>query len=261
MLIYYWVGRLLFAARHRWGYRVQDGRRMTDNGLGDSAQDIAVPFARFGEDNLMKRYRWLNATAGVLIILAAFIMGGCGTTYPPLPPGQAGTGDTPLYLIGPGDSVGIFVWRNPELSQSVPVRPDGKITTPLVEDLQAAGKTPTELARDMEKVLATYIRDPIVTVIVTGFVGPYTQQIRVVGEATQPQALAYREDMSLLDVMIAVGGLTNFAAGNKATVVRVVEGKQQQFGVRIEDLIRDGDIGANVQMLPGDILIIPEAFF
>ena len=154
----------------------------------------------------------------------------------------------------------IFVWRNPEVSQSVTVRPDGKITTPLVEDLQASGRTPTQLARDIEKVLETYIRQPIVTVIMGGFGGPYSEQIRVVGEAAKPQSIPYREKMSLLDVMILVGGLTQFADGNEAKIVRVVEGQQQQYRVRIDDLLKDGDITANVDMLPGDILIVPESW-
>lgn len=165
------------------------------------------------------------------------------------------------YIIGPGDNVNIFVWRNPEVSNSVPVRPDGKITTPLVEDLQASGKTPTELAREIEKVLATYIKDPSVTVIVTGFVGPYDQQIRVVGEAAEPQALPYKERMTLLDVMITVGGLTEFAAGNRTTLVRRVNGEQQEYQLRVDDLIQDGDITANAYMMPGDILIVPESWF
>ncbi|MBC7574699.1 MAG: polysaccharide biosynthesis/export family protein [Herminiimonas sp.] len=165
------------------------------------------------------------------------------------------------YLIGPGDSVNITVWRNPEVSQTVPVRPDGKITTPLVEDLPASGKTATQLARDIEKVLGKYIQQPVVTVIVTGFVGPYTEQIRVIGQAAKPQALPYRQDMSLMDVMIAVGGITEFASGNKATIVRVVDGKQQKYGVRLGDLIKQGDISANTAMRPGDVLIIPESFF
>lgn len=165
------------------------------------------------------------------------------------------------YLIGPGDSVNVFVWRNPDVSSSVIVRPDGKMTTPLVEDLQASGKTPTQLARDIEKVLGSYIKDPIVTVTVNGFVGPYSEQIRVVGEAAKPQTLSYRQDMTLLDVMIAVGGLTDFAAGNDASVIRVVNGKQEQYAVRLEDLVKGGDISANGQLLPGDILIIPESWF
>jgi polysaccharide export outer membrane protein len=157
--------------------------------------------------------------------------------------------------------VNITVWRNPEVSMTVPVRPDGKITTPLVEDLPASGKTSSHLARDIEKALGKYIQEPIVTVIVTGFVGPYSEQIRVIGQAAKPQSLPYRDEMTLMDVMIAVGGITDFAAGNKASIVRNVGGKQQQLGVRLDDLIKDGDISANVPVRPGDILIIPESFF
>ena len=140
---------------------------------------------------------------------------------------------------------------------SVPVRPDGKITVPLVEDLPALGRTSTQLARDIEKRLAKYIRDPVVTVIVTGFNGPYNQQIRVVGEAAKPQALPYRQNMTVLDVMIAVGGLTDFADGNDASILR--DGKQ--YRVRLSDLIRRGDVSANVEMKPGDVLIIPQSWF
>lgn len=197
----------------------------------------------------------------VLAIATQFVAGCASQQYPPLPGSAKKVTSSPDYLIGPGDSVQIFVWRNPELTTTVPVRPDGKISTPLIEDVAASGKTPTQLAREMEKILSTYIREPVVTVIVNEFVGPYSQQVRVVGEAAEPQALAFREHMSLLDVMITVGGLTEFADGNKASVVRYVNGERKQFGVRIEDLLRDGDITGNVDMLPGDILIIPEAFF
>lgn len=169
--------------------------------------------------------------------------------------------DGTKYLIGPGDQIQIYVWRNPEVSTSVPVRPDGKVTSPLVEDMVAVGKTPTQLARDIEKVLGAYIRDPVVSVIVAGFGGPYSQQIRVVGQAAKPQTLPYKENMSLLDVMIAVGGLTEFAAGNKATIVRVVKDKQKHIKVRLDNLIKKGDISANIAVLPGDILIIPESWF
>ncbi|GAB6067015.1 polysaccharide export protein [Methylothermus subterraneus] len=165
------------------------------------------------------------------------------------------------YIIGPGDSLEMFVWGNPEITRTVVVRPDGKISAPLVEELPATGKTPYQLARDIEKELSRYIRNPLVTVIVSGFVGPFSEQIRVVGEAANPQAVPYREHMTLLDLMIAVGGVTEFAAGNRATLVRRINGQQQQFRVRIDDLLKDGDISANVDLLPGDILIIPEAFF
>jgi polysaccharide export outer membrane protein len=195
-------------------------------------------------------------TLGVSVVVLA----GCASNRMPAPGADAQPAQHD-YLIGPGDNVNITVWRNPEVSQTVPVRPDGKITTPLVEDLPASGKTATQLARDIEKVLGKYIQQPVVTVIVTGFVGPYTEQIRVIGQAAKPQALPYRQDMSLMDVLIAVGGITEFAAGNKATIVRTVEGKQQKFGVRLSDLIKDGDISANTAMRPGDVLIIPESFF
>ena len=200
--------------------------------------------------------KWLACFAVVFPVLS---LGGC-KTYPPL------TADgTPYvghdYLIGPGDMVDVIVWRNPEVSMAVPVRPDGKITTPLVEDLPASGKTSTQLARDIEQALSKYIQQPVVTVVVTEFVGPYTEQIRVIGEAAKPQALPYREEMTLMDVMIEVGGMTDFAAGNKARIIRSVEGKQQQFSVRLDDLIRDGDITANVPMRQGDVLVIPESFF
>lgn len=165
------------------------------------------------------------------------------------------------YLIGAGDVLNIFVWRNPEVSGSFVVRPDGMITTSLVEDIEVAGKTPTELARSIEKILATYLRDPIVTVTVNNFVGPFSEQIRVIGEAAQPQAINYTQHMTLLDVMIQVGGLTEFANGNDAVLVRVENGKQKQYEIMIDELLKDGEISANVDMLPGDIIIIPEAWF
>jgi len=202
--------------------------------------------------NLIKRMALASATACMLAL------GGCATHAPALPQAAA---TNPDYLIGPGDSVSIMVWRNPEVSMSVPVRPDGKITTPLVEDLPAAGKTSTQLARDIEKALAKYIQEPVVTVIVTGFVGNFSEQIRVIGQAAKPQALSYRRDMSLMDVLIAVGGVTEFAAGNRAVVIRTVDGQQQKYTVRLDDLLKDGDISANMRMLPGDVLVIPESFF
>jgi polysaccharide export outer membrane protein len=186
-------------------------------------------------------------------------IGGCGTTYPPLT--DSGTKTDAPYVIGPGDSLTIAVWRNPELSTSVPVRPDGRITIPLVEDMPASGKTATQLARDIEKALATYVQSPVVSVMVTGFVGPYGQQVRVIGEATRPQALAYRENMTLLDVMVAVGGITDFADGDKASILRTVGGKSRQFGVRLTSLLRRGDLSANVEMRPGDVLVIPQSLF
>ena len=194
-----------------------------------------------------------------LLIAAALALGGCaGDDLAPVSAEQIASPD---YLIGPGDGLSIFVWRNPELSISLPVRPDGKISTPLVEDVQAAGKTPTRLARDLEDSLKKFIQDPIVTVIATGFVGPFDQQIRVVGEASEPAAIAYRENMTLLDVMISVGGLTDFASGNRAVLVRGYGDQRRSYRVRLDDLLKDGDVSANVQVLPGDILIVPESWF
>jgi polysaccharide export outer membrane protein len=201
---------------------------------------------------------WLTIVSAVVFSLLA---SGCSST--PVAPQTSIAPPTFQhdYLIGPGDNVNIVVWRNPEVSMSVPVRPDGKITTPLVEDLIAVGKTSTELARDIEKALAKFIQQPVVTVIVTGFVGPYQEQIRVIGQAAKPQALPYRQGMSLMDVLIAVGGITEFASGNKASIIRTVEGKQQKLNVKLDDLIKEGDISANVAVQPGDILVIPQSFF
>ena len=190
--------------------------------------------------------------------ITSLILAGC-TAGLPSAPRQADNADYG-YLIGPGDSLHIVVWRNQELSITVPVRPDGMITTPLVEDLKATNRTPTQLAREVEKALAKYIQDPIVTVIVTGFVGPYSEQIRILGQATRPQTLPYRQNMTLLDVMIAVGGLTDFAAGNRATILRTREG-DTQYRVRVNDLLKRGDVSANIDMRPGDVLIIPESYF
>lgn len=167
----------------------------------------------------------------------------------------------PMYIIGPLDNVNIFVWRNPELSQTVPVRPDGRITTPLIEDVRASGRTPSELARVMESELSKYLKNPIVTVIVTGFVGRPTEQIRVVGEAAEPQSIPYRENISVLDVMIDVGGITEFAAGNRAVLLRFQEGGYKEYRLRLEDLLNDGDLSANGRLAPGDVVVIPEAFF
>ena len=210
----------------------------------------------------MHRYR-VNSPRGALQVFALGIVGivlfGCASVeYPPAP--QVAASPDYLYKIGPGDSVNVVVWRNPELSMTVTVRPDGRITAPLIEDMPAIGKDPTSLARDLEKALAKYIRDPIVTVIVAGYVGPYPEQIRVVGEAAKPQSLPYKQGMTTLDLMIAVGGLTDFADGNKASILRTSEGGKQ-YNVRLRDLIKRGDISANVDVKPGDILLIPQSWF
>ena len=197
-------------------------------------------------------FRWIViGTLGAVAI-------GCASSNPPAP--YSASSPDYNYIIGPGEMVNIVVWRNPELSMTVPVRPDGKITAPLVEDLPAIGKDSTKLARDIEEALGKFIRDPVVTVIVTAFVGPYSEQIRVVGEAAKPQTLPYKQQMTLLDVMIAVGGITEFADGNGTTLLRTAE-SNKQFSVRVNDLIKRGDVSANVEMKPGDVLIIPRSWF
>lgn len=200
------------------------------------------------------RLRGLWCVAIIGALLAA-----CGTPRYSAAPPTAETSDY-KYLIGPLDILNIIVWRNPELSLSVPVRPDGRISTPLVEDLVAQGRNPTDLSRDIEKALSKYTRDPVVTVVVTSFVGAAGEQIRVVGEATRPAAIPYRQKMTVLDVMIAVGGLTDFADGNNAVLVRGKD-NSKPYGVRLKDLIRRGDISANVEVQPGDVLIIPQSWF
>jgi polysaccharide export outer membrane protein len=165
------------------------------------------------------------------------------------------------YRIGPGDTLQVFVWNQPELTVTVPVRPDGMISTPLISGVPAEGKTATQLATDLEKALSEFVRNPKVSVMITGFVGAYGDQIRVVGQASKPQSLTYRANMSVLDVMIAVGGLAEFAAGNRAVIVRQEGNNQLRIPVRLRDLLDDGDITANVPMKPGDVLIIPESRF
>ncbi len=204
------------------------------------------------------------------------MVGGC--SYPPLEDIDAPSDYT--YIIGPGDGLEIFVWGNPDITRSVTVRPDGKITTPLVDDLLASGKTPYELAREVEKELSKFVRDPQVAIIVSGFQGIYPQQIRVIGQISggasggggggsagggqnrySARSLPYSKEMSLLDLLIQLGGIGQFADGNRSSIIRRVDGEQKQFSVRIDDLLENGDMTANVKVMPGDILIVPEAFF
>ena len=203
--------------------------------------------------NSVKSTYWSWFATAVAVALLA----GCGGSYPPAP--EKAVSPDYQYLIGPLDTLQIIVWRNPDLSTTVPVRPDGKVSVPLVEDLPAIGKSPTQLARDVEKAMSRFIREPVVTILVTQFNGPYGEQVRVVGEAARPQALPYRQRMTLLDVMIAVGGLTEFADGNNASVLRTSEGRQ--YRVRLKDLVRRGDVSANIEIRPGDVVIIPQSWF
>jgi polysaccharide biosynthesis/export protein len=221
-----------------------------------------------------------------IFIFGLFAVSGC--TYPPLEDVEFPSDYT--YIIGPGDGLEIFVWGNPDISRAVTVRPDGKITTPLVDDLIASGKTPYNLAREVEKELSKFVRDPQVAIIVSGFQGIYPQQVRVIGQISggssggssvgsgggggfsgggggmganrySATSLPYSKEMSLLDLVIQIGGVGQFADGNRASIIRTVDGEQKQFGVRIDDLLEDGDMTANVKIMPGDILIVPEAFF
>ena len=209
---------------------------------------------------LNKKHHFL--TRGILLVVISHLVAACASSLPPDDSANYSTASASEdYIIGPGDTLNIFVWRNEELSLTVPVRPDGKISTPLVEDMEVVGKTPSQLARDMEGVLAEYIRLPRVNVIVEGFVGTFSEQIRVLGQAEDPQSIPYRDRLTLLDVIIEVGGLTDFAAGNRSKLIRTVNGETQEFRVRLDDLVNKGDLSNNVMMRPGDVVIIPESVF
>lgn len=213
--------------------------------------------------------RFVQASRLLLgVSLSALVVSGCatGASGPQLPPAsfvatQEGPGEE--YIIGPLDQLTIFVWRNPELGAKVQVRPDGRITTPLIEDMPAVGKTPTMLAQDIKMQLSEYINDPLVSVIVDNFSGTFSQQIRVVGATEKPASIPYRANMTLLDAMIAVGGLSEYAAGNRARLIRQdrASGKQKTYAVRLGDLLKRGDSKANVRLEPGDVIIIPESMF
>ncbi|EJL35357.1 XrtA/PEP-CTERM system exopolysaccharide export protein [Novosphingobium sp. AP12] len=199
--------------------------------------------------------------------LASVALTGCATTSgPQLPPAsfvsmQEGPGED--YVIGPLDQLTVFVWRNPELGAKVQVRPDGRITTPLITDMPAVGKTPAMLAQDIRLQLSQYIEDPLVSVIVDGFSGTFSQQIRIVGATEKPASIPYRANMTVLDAMIAVGGLSEYAAGNKARLIRFdkASGTQKEYDLKLGDLLKKGDSKANVMLSPGDVIIIPESMF
>ena len=215
-----------------------------------------------------------------MIVVLLSILSLISCSHPPLD-GEVELPSDYTYIIGPGDSLEIFVWDNPDISRAVTVRPDGKINTPLLDDLLASGKTPSELARDIEKGLAKYVRDPLVAVMVNNFEGIYQQQVRIIGQISggsggsgssgssgssggnrySAKSLPYRKEMTLLDLMIQIGGIGQYGDGNRSSIIRKIGEKQFQFGVKIDDLIEDGDLTKNVKILPGDILIVPEAFF
>jgi polysaccharide export outer membrane protein len=211
----------------------------------------------------------VDKTIGVIALGATLLSGlsGCmSSSRPELPPAAfvaAREAPGEEYIIGPLDTLNIFVWRNPELGAKVQVRPDGRITTPLISDMPAVGKTPAMLAADMKLALGEYIKDPIVSVIVENFSGTFSQQIRIVGATEKPASLPYRANMTLLDAMIAVGGLSEYAAGNRARLVRYdrATGRQREYDVKINNLLKNGDTRANVRLEPGDVIIIPESMF
>ena len=200
----------------------------------------------------------------LLVIAAALAAAGCASTpsLPPAPSKATAAAGTPAYsyVIGPGDTLAVNVWRHPELSVTVPVRPDGKVTLPLVEDMPASGRSPTDLGKDIEDRLRKYVREPSVTVQVTNFVGNSGEQVRVVGQAAKPAAIPYKQGMTLLDVMIQVGGITEFASGNRAVLIRQTEGNRQ-YSIRLRDLLKGGDVTANVELQPGDVIMIPQSWF
>lgn len=176
--------------------------------------------------------------------------------------GPPAEGNSSTYVIGAGDVLGVNVYRAPELSvPNIPVRPDGRISMPLIPDIVAAGKTPTQLGKELEGRLKEYVQDPIVTIMVSSFIGPFERQVKVIGEATEPAAIPYRDGMTVLDVMIATKGLTRYANGNNSVIARRVGGQQESIKVRLSDLLKDGDICQNVEMRPGDTLIIPQSWY
>jgi polysaccharide biosynthesis/export protein len=197
----------------------------------------------------------------ILSITTMLLSTGCGGSLPEVPGEQRFPAQDYTYLIGPGDTMEIFLWGNEELSSSGVVRPDGKFTTRLVEDLEASGKTSTQLARDIEVAYGEYVKHPVVSVIVNGFVGVPEQQVRVVGEATQPLSVPYKKHMTLLDLMIEVGGMTEYASGNKSVLIRNESNSLNSYSLRLDDLLKDGDISANLNLMPGDIVIIAESWF
>jgi polysaccharide export outer membrane protein len=210
-----------------------------------------------------RRPAGLPRLAGLALLVLLVAVSACSGTRPAqkVANPDPAVAEVDPYLIGPGDTLRIFVWQNPDLSITVPVRPDGRISMPLLQDLPAAQKTAPQLAEDIKKGLAEYVQQPVVTVTVTQFVGPYSEQVRVIGEAVKPKAIPYRARMSVLDVMIEVGGLTQFAAGNRAMIVRRQNGHETDVPVDLDSLLKDGDVSANVAVAPGDILVIPQSWF
>ena len=235
---------------------------MTDNNVLDT-RDLVRYTPIYGGLSVNANHTTRHPIKAWLVLGVCLVSAACGWLHNgPQTATAAGSVQDYEYLIAPGDTLNVFVWQNPDVSvEKVPVRPDGKISTPLVDDVIASGKTSRQLAQDIAATLVSYIKDPSVTVTVVEFVGGYAQQVRVVGEAVKPQALPYRKQMTLLDVMIQVEGLTPYADGNKAKLVRRVGEEDIETQVRLEDLVKKGDMDANIEISPGDVIIIPEAWF
>lgn len=211
----------------------------------------------------MMRYEFsfMRSLAALIVAGGLLSLAACASGGPPAPPVSTTPVETASYIIGPGDALQISVWHNQDLSIAVPVRPDGRISTPLANDVVAAGRTPEQLGHDIEERLKKFVSDPTVTVIVSSFVGPYNQQVRIIGEAVTPKAIPFQAHMTVLDAMIAAGGLTPFASGNRAKIVRRIDGREVNTTVRLADLLKSGDLTANTDLRPGDIIIIPQSFF
>ena len=210
-----------------------------------------------GLDNMIVR----NIVIRISLSIAAALLAACSTAGPAPAKITPGTAVTKDYTIGPGDQMQVFVWRSPELSAMVRVRPDGRISVPLIDDLEVEGKTPSAVGREIEAKLSNFVKDAVVTVMMVDFVGPLDRQVRIIGEASKPQSITYRNGITVLDVIILSGGLTQYAAGNRATIVRIVDGRETVYGVRLDDLLKNGDISANVPVAPGDVIIIPQSYF
>ena len=230
---------------------------MTEQWTHKERGDVTGPRALPGGSRAVRR------TVGSLVLSSLLLAACAGGNYPPPPGSSEGGAAVPAYdyVIGEGDMLNIFVWGYEDLSASVPVRPDGRITTRLVEDLQAAGKTPTQLAREIEKRYVDYVNRPVVTISIADFVGAQSQQVKIIGTGSEPRNVPYETDMTVLDLIIEVGGLGEFASGNRARLVRKQGDERANYSLRLDDLVRKGDMSANVPLSPGDIIVIPESWF
>jgi len=227
--------------------------------LGEDNVTIKVSGKRFRMQ--LKKYKNLRVIAKILLTL--LLVSCSAKQYPELPPSTTVGSSTESYdyIIGAGDTLSIYLWGYDDLQDTVPVRPDGQITTKLVEDLTAAGKTPSELARELETAYAEFVNNPVATVSISEFSGNRDQQVRIIGSSAEPTSVPFNVGMTLLDLLIEAGGVGEFASGNRATLIRSADGERKNYSLRIDDLVRKGDISANVELHPGDVVLIPESWF